>query len=86
MLPENKRSCVANRDFVGVATPTPMLTYVGIDDRAAFDKINRPISDHGEKDARRLVTLFDFQPAAPRPFGRSWHRPAGVDVRFSQCF
>lgn len=40
--------------FVGVATPT--LVYVGIADRADFDRIAAPCVDHGAKEGGHVLT------------------------------
>lgn len=36
-----------NLDFVAVALPA--VVYIGVASRAAFDKLDRPAIDHGEK-------------------------------------
>lgn len=40
-------------DFVAVGHPT--IIYVGIKDRADFDRIDRPCSDRGETDAGHVL-------------------------------
>lgn len=42
-----------DRPFVGVSLPS--LIYVGIIDRAAFDRIDRPMSDYDSGDEHVLV-------------------------------
>lgn len=41
------------RDFIGVSTPR--WIYIGISDRAAFDRIDRPL-DHAEQAGTQVLT------------------------------
>lgn len=44
----------APKDFVGV--PDPTYVFVGIADRAKFDKIAMPFHDHGESERGHVLT------------------------------
>lgn len=43
-------------DFVSVATDDGKLIYIGLKDRAEFDRIALPCTDHGEKETGHLLS------------------------------
>lgn len=66
-------------NFIGVASET--LVYVGVADRAAFDRIGVPVRDHGENENGHVLskTVGNFGRDEVTVIFQHWLKPAAGD-------